>query len=46
MKSRRDWKNNIYGFDNMALSLMTNYFSDISMIVKMNDKMSSRSKIE
>ena len=34
-----------YGFDNMALSLMTNYFSDRSMIVKMNDKMSSNPKL-
>ena len=30
----------------MALSLMTNYFSNRSMIVKMNYKMSSKSKIE
>ena len=35
-----------YGFDNMALSLMTHYFYDISMIVKMNGKISSRPKIE
>ena len=35
-----------YSFDNMYLSLMTNYFSNRSMIVKMNDKMSSKCKIE
>ena len=35
-----------YGFDNMALSHMTNYFSNRSMIVKMNDKISSKCNIE